>query len=165
MSELSVTDRARIELAVHRVDTRLQWRIPRGRRHQIRDELRANLTEAAQRVGAEEAVRQLGDLPTLAKSYADVYRGRWDLRAGWWAMLLTYAVIQVLSIVISLAFSAGVVGGGGHPASYAVWSGIGPFAGSASSHAFTVSLGSPAHLVLMALAFVLGSAHRQILRR
>ena len=165
MSDLSLKERARIEVAVHQVDTSLQWRVPRARRHQIRDELRANLTEAAQRVGGEEAVRQLGDLRTLARSYADIYRGRWDFRAGWWALFITYVAVQVLSIVISLAFSAGVVAGGGHPASYALWSGFGPFAGSASPHTFTVVLGSPAHLVLMAVAFVVGSAHRQILRR
>jgi hypothetical protein len=165
MTELSIKDRARIELAVHRVDTSLQWRIPRARRRQVREELKANLTEAAQRVGGEEAVRQLGDLRALARSYADVYRGRWDYWAGWWAMFITYVVVQVLSVVISLAFSAGVVAGGGHPASYAVWSGFGPFAGSASSHTFTVALGSPAHLILMGIAFVIGAAHRQILRR
>lgn len=165
MSELSLKERARIEVAVRRVDTGLQWRVPRARRHQIRDELRANLTEAAERVGGEEAVRQLGDLRTLARSYADIYRGRWDFRAGWWALFITYVAVQILSIVISLAFSAGVVAGGGHPASYALWSGFGPFAGSASPHTFTVVLGSPAHLVLMAVAFLLGSAHRLILRR
>lgn len=165
MSELSLKERARIEVAVRRVDASLQWRVPRARRHQIRDELRANLTEAAERVGGEEAVRQLGDLRTLARSYADIYRGRWDFRAGWWALFITYVAVQILSIVISLAFSAGVVAGGGHPASYAVWSGFGPFAGSASPHTFTVVLGSPAHLVLMAVAFLLGSAHRLILRR
>jgi hypothetical protein len=165
MTELSIKDRARIEIAVHRVDTSLQWRIPRARRRQVREELRANLTDAAQRVGGEEAVRQLGDLRALARSYADVYRGRWDYWTGWWAMFITYVAVQVLSIAVSLAFSAGVVAGGGHPASYAIWSGFGPFAGSASSHTFTVSLGSPAHLVLMGLAFAIGAAHRQILRR
>jgi hypothetical protein len=165
MSELTARDRARIVVAVHRVDMSLQWRIPRARRQQIRDELRANLTEAAQRVGGEEAVRQLGDLRALARSYAEIYRGRWDFRAGWWALLVTYVVVQVLSVVISLAFSAGVVAGGGHSASYAVWSGFGPFAGGKSADSFTVVLGSPAHLVLMAVAFLIGSAHRQILRR
>ncbi|MGH7764342.1 MAG: hypothetical protein ACREOM_08000 [Candidatus Dormibacteraceae bacterium] len=165
MSDLSVKDRARIELAVHRIDYSLEWRVSRAKRRQIREELRANLTDAAQQVGAEEAVRRLGDLRALAKSYIGVYRGRWDFRAGWWAMVITYALIQVLSLAVSFAFSAGVVAGGGHAASYALWSGFGPFAGSASANGYEVTLGSPAHLALMALAFVVGSAHRQILRR
>jgi hypothetical protein len=165
MSELSVKDRARIELAVHRIDYALEARVPRSKRRQIRDELRSNLIEATQQVGSEEAVRQLGDLGALARSYLEVYRGRWDFRAGTLAMFYTYAVIQILSLVISFAFSAGVLAGGGHPASYALWSGFGPFGGSASAHGFEVTLGSPAHLVLMAIAFVIASSYRTILRR
>lgn len=165
MSELSVKDRARIELAVHRVDYVLEARVPRSKRRQIRDELRSNLIEATQQVGSEEAVRQLGDLGALARSYLEVYRGRWDFRAGTLAMFYTYAIIQILSLVISFAFSAGVLAGGGHPASYALWSGFGPFGGSASAHSFQVTLASPAHLVLMAIAFMMASGYRTILRR
>ena len=165
MSELTLKDRARIELAVKRVDSALDARVPRSKRRQIREELKSNLIEAAEHVGAEEAIRQLGDIKLLAKSYLDVYRGRWDFRAGWWAVLITYAVLQFLSLVIWFAFSAGVLAGGGHPASYALWSWFGPFGGSASSHGFEVTIGSPAHLVLMALAFLIGSRYRQLLHR
>lgn len=165
MSELSVKDRARIELAVHRIDYGLEGRVPRARRRQIRDELRSNLIDASRQVGGEEAVRQLGDLHELAKSYVDLYRGAWDFRAGSYAALITYATIQALSLVISFAFSAGVWASGGHAASYELWSWFGPFSGSASSHSFTVTLGSPALVVLTAIAFVIGSTYRTLLRR
>lgn len=165
MTDLSKKDRMQIELTVHRIDNALGGRVPRRKRREIRDELRANLTDAAGRVGAEEAIRQLGDLGTLSKSYVELYRGAWDFRAGWIAMLATYAVIGVLSLVISFAFSAGVTAGGGHPASYQLWSWFGPFQGSASAHSYEVTIGSPGQLVLMALAFVLGARYRSLVRR
>jgi len=164
MSDLSKKDRMLIELAVHRVDNSLHARVPRARRRQIRDELRSNLSEASRQVGAEEAVRQLGDLRELAKSYIELYRGAWDIRAGSWFALIAYAAIQGLSLVISFAFSAGVVAGGGHAASYSLWSWFGPFSGSASSHSFTVTIGSPALVLLTAAAFVIGSTYRTLLR-
>ena len=165
MSELSVKDRARVELTVRRIDYSLEGRVPRARRRQIRDELRSNLMDASNHVGAEEAVRQLGDLRELAKSYVDLYRGVWDFRAGAYAALITYTTVQVLSLVISFAFSAGVTASGGHSASYELWSWFGPFSGSASSHSFEVTLGSPALVVLTSLAFLIGSTYRTLLRR
>ena len=52
---LTKKDRLRIELAVKRVDWELDGRVPRNRRRQIRNELRSNLIEAANEVGAEKA--------------------------------------------------------------------------------------------------------------
>ena len=165
MSDLSWKDRVRVEWAVQRVDFMLDARVPRARRRQIRNELRSNITEAARQAGARAAVRQLGDLHSLAASYLDVYRGRFDFRAGSWAAIATYAALQVLSLAIFFAFSSGVIAAGGHGASYSLSDGFGPFGGSASSHGFELLFLSPAHIVLMAVAFVIGSAHRQILRR
>ena len=90
MTDLSKQDRMQIEVAVHRIDNAMGGRVPRRKRREIGEELRSNLTEAAQRVGAEEAIRQLGDLSALSKSYVELYRGDWDFRAGWIAMLTTY---------------------------------------------------------------------------
>ena len=73
MSELSMKDRARIEATVHQVDQALGGRVARKKRREIRDELLSNLTEAATSVGAEEAIRQLGDLPALISSYAESF--------------------------------------------------------------------------------------------
>jgi glycerol-3-phosphate acyltransferase PlsY len=164
MSDLSFWQKARIEWAVQRIDLVLDGRVPRARRKQIRDELRSNLTEAVRQVGAEQAVRQLGDLRTLARSYLELYRGRWDFRAGSWAVIFTYAAIEVVSLAIWLAFSTGVLAGGGHAASYSLWDGFGPFGGSVvATHSFVWLFFSPAHLGLMALAFLIGSSYRQIL--
>lgn len=165
MSRLSLKDRLRIEWAVQRVDFDLDARVPRSRRRQIRDELRSNLTDAARSVGAPAAVSQLGDLRSLARSYVQVYRGRWDFRAGSIAALVTYVAIQILAVAIFIGFSSGVLAGGGRSASYEFWSGFGPFGGSASAHAFQIVFLSPAHLVLMAVAFALGSSYRMLLRR
>ena len=165
MSGLSFMDRARIEWAVQRVDFELDARVPRSRRRQIRTELRANLLEAAHAVGAKAAVGQLGDLHKLAMSYLDVYRGRWDFRAGSWAAVVTYLAIQVVASAIFAGFSTGVLASGGHEATYAFWNGFGPFGGSASGHSFQLLILSPAHVLLMAAAFVLGSARRLIFRR
>jgi len=164
MSGLSFWDRMEIEWAVLRVDYDLDARVPRARRRQILNELRSNLTEAATAVGARTAVRQLGDLHTLAMSYVDVYRGRWDFRTGVWAAVVVYAAVEVIAIAVSVGFSSGVAAAGGHAATYSFWSSFGPFAGSASSNQFTITILSPAHLALMALAFAIGSAHRVVLR-
>lgn len=99
MSELNVKDRARIEATVHQIDHALGGRVPRKKRREIRDELRSNLTEAATNIGAEEAIRQVGDLRALISSYVELYRGRWDFRTAVWAMVITYAVLGFVSLV------------------------------------------------------------------
>jgi Flp pilus assembly protein TadB len=100
MSELNMKDRARIEATVHQIDQALGGRVPRKKRREIRDELRSNLIEAATNVGAAEAIRQLGDLRALVGSYAEVYRGRWDPRTAFWAVVITYAVLVFLTLVL-----------------------------------------------------------------
>jgi hypothetical protein len=164
-SGLSLMDKLRIELSVQRVDFVLDARVPRVKRRQIRNELRSNLTEAAQQVGVEAAIRQLGDLQALANSYLDLYRGRFDFRAGYRWAIIAYAAIQVLSLAIFFAFSTGVRAGGGHPASYLFWSGFGPFGGNAAAHSFELLLLSPAHMLIMAVAFAIGTSYKLILRR
>jgi hypothetical protein len=162
-------DRLRIELAVRRVDWVLDGRVPMAKRRQIRSELRSNLIEAAEEVGANDAVRQLGDLRALAVSYLELYRGRFDLRAGSYWAVITYAAIQALGIALSIAFHAGVAAGGSHGGSYSfeLWPGFGPFAGSASAggSSFMMLILSPAHVLLMLLAFVVGSSFRSVLAR
>ena len=64
---LRLADRLRIERAVQRVDWVLDGRVPIAKRRQVRNELRSNLVEAAQEVGAEKAIQQLGDLREVAE--------------------------------------------------------------------------------------------------
>ena len=170
---LTKQDRMRIELAVKKINWELDGRVPRARRRQILNELRSNLTEAAQHVGAEQAVRQLGDLKALANSYLELYRSRFDARAGAFWAFIAYAAIQLLGFALFLAFRAGVAAGGAHGASYSfeLWSGFGsgfgPFAGKvgADGNTFEVLIGSPAHILIVMLAFAIGSTYRGILAR
>jgi hypothetical protein len=140
-----------------------------ARRRQIRNELRSNLIDAAQRVGAKEAIRQLGDLQTLAVSYLELYRGRFDFQTGAAAAVLTYAALQVVGIALILAFHAGVEATGVHAGTYSLqfWSGFGPynFSVSADGRQFSMLLLSPAHLLLMAVAFAIGSSLRLVFAR
>ena len=115
---LTKKERMRIELAVKKINWELDGRVPRARRRQILDELRSNLTEAAQHVGAEQAVRQLGDLKALANSYLELYRSRFDARAGAFWAFIAYAAIQLLGFALFFAFRAGVAAGGAHGARF-----------------------------------------------
>lgn len=166
---LPVKDSIRIELVVRRVDYVLEGRVQMARRRQIRNELRSNLLDAAQHSSTQAAIKQLGDLHVLASSYLDLYRGRFDFRAGTWAAVATYTAIQVLAIVLMLAFNAGVNAGGAHAGTYSFefWNGFGPFAGSVSANgsSFVMLLLSPAHVLLMSAAFVVGSSHRAVFAR
>ncbi len=168
---LTKKDRMRIELAVKKIEWDLDGRVPRAKKRQVLNELRSNLTEAADQVGAEQAVQQLGDLKALSNSYLELYRGRFDVRAGAFWAFIAYTTIQFLGLALFLAFRAGVVAGGAHDASYdfGPWPGFGPFAGkigaAGSTNTFTVLLGSPAHLLIVALAFAIGSTYRGIRAR
>jgi hypothetical protein len=154
--KLTFGDRLRIELAILRIDWELDGRVPWRVRRRLKSELRSNLIAAAESTGAKAAVSQLGDLRALAASYLEIYRGRLDARRGTWAAVLTYAAIQVLAIAVFLAFQSGIVAGGGHGGSYELLPGFGPFQGSVN-HGFELEILSPAHLVLMAAAFLIGS--------
>jgi hypothetical protein len=166
---LTKKDRLRIDLAIRKVDWELQGRVPMARRRQLRTELRSNLSEAAQQVGAEKAVEQLGDLKALADSYLELYRGRFDFRAGAFWSFVTYVAIQLLGFALFFAFHAGVVAGGSHGGSYSFefWPGFGPFAGkvSANGNTFEVLLASPAHVLMVWAAFMIGSSYRTMFAR
>ncbi len=171
MNEEGLTKKGRmeIELAVKKIDWELDGRVPRARRSQILNELRSNLIEAAEQMGGEQAVRQLGDLKVLSNSYLELYRGRFDVRAGAFWAFMAYAAIQLLGVALFFAFRAGVAAGGAHAASYSFefWPGFGPFAGKVGGggNTFEVLIGSPAHILFVLIAFMIGSTYRSVLAR
>jgi hypothetical protein len=166
---LPMRDRLRIELVVRRLDFALDGRVPMARRKQIRNELRSNLIEAAQEVGVQNAIRQLGDLRALANSYLELYRGRFDFKVGSYWAIAAYAALQALETALLIAFHAGVATGGAHTGTYSFqfWDGFGPFSGSVSANgsSFVMLMLSPAHVLLMLVAFVIGSSYRTVFVR
>jgi hypothetical protein len=162
--KLSFGDRLRIELAILRIDWELDGRIPWRVRRRLKNELRSNLIAAAEPNGAKAAVSQLGDLRAFGASYLEIYRGRVDARRGAWAAVITYAAIQILAVAVFLAFQSGIVAAGGHGGSYELLPGFGPFQGSVN-HGYEMEILSPAHLVLMLAAFLIGSRAWRVLPR
>lgn len=166
-TRLGVGDRLRIELALLRVDWVLDGRVPWRVRGQLKGELRANLLAAADSVGTKPAIHQLGNLQDLGASYLGINRGRVDVRGGVWAAVITYAAIQVLAIAVFFAFQAGLLAGGGRGGGYQLLPGFGPFAGTVNQGrmVFSFEILSPAHLILMLSAFLIGGRAWRLLRR
>jgi hypothetical protein len=114
--------RLRIETVVKRLDWRLEGRVPRSRRRQIRRELRANLSAAADEVGTEEAIRRLGDVRDLAAEYLEYETGRLRMRAGFAAALVVVVLLELLGLALLESFRAGFeAGGGSGPWRYSFW--------------------------------------------
>ena len=94
----------RTQLLIWRLDRRLRRDVPHGRRRAIRREVRANLGEATQLLGEQEAIRQLGDVDDIAAEYRTA-AGRGDrpfrpdsgVRAVIWTTLalLTLTLIRI----------------------------------------------------------------------
>jgi hypothetical protein len=86
------------ELVIWRLDRRLRRDVPFGTRRTIRRELRANLGAATERLGEQEAIRQLGDIDEIAPQYRAAagrgelpFRPDSGLRAVIWTMLALLA--------------------------------------------------------------------------
>jgi hypothetical protein len=113
---LSISDRARITAALWRLDV-LMWDLPRRARRANLAELRANLTAAAADLGARAAVRQLGDLRSVADDYLDAEYGDVRRRPRWrtgmyWALCLD-AVMFTAGLIGFLSFMDGVLAAAG----------------------------------------------------
>lgn len=167
-ARLGFGDWLRMEWVMLRIDWTLEARVPWRVRRQLKSELRSNLRAASDSVGMKIAIQRLGNLEELGGSYLEVHRGRVNVRAGVWAAVLTYAAIQVVSIAVFRAFSAGIFEGGGRGGGgYEVLPGFGPFAGTVNQGhmVFTWLFLSPAHLLLMLAAFLIGSRAWRLVRR
>ncbi|MCC5949777.1 MAG: hypothetical protein JJT89_15095 [Nitriliruptoraceae bacterium] len=154
-------DRLRARWFVWRVDASLDGRMPRRRRREIRRELRANLAASAQDHGMRGAIERLGHPTTLARGYVEGTDQRVRWRTGVLAALGTFTVLYLLTLFFLVAFSLGATEVAGSEVSfsyaYEVAPGWGPLVGAGEQTSFEVLLLSPFHLILIALAWVLGA--------
>jgi hypothetical protein len=122
-----VLDRLRIERAAGMLDARLQD-LPRRSRISKRRELRVNLRAAAEEVGTRQAVRQLGDLRSLADDYLEAEYGHLVRRPSWTAAAIALVVVDgvmlVLGYVATSAFRAGVASTTSHATGTFHWHGL-----------------------------------------
>jgi hypothetical protein len=154
----------RIEAAIKNVDWQLQGWVPGRRRRQIRDELRANLREAAGDVGYEEAVRRLGGLRELAAEYLEAERRRVNIRAGIFSALVVFEALALLWYCMLASFRAGADAGRAGMAEASV----GPFSFSGDpglgGASYGLDVAWPLWVLLPLLAFVSGSQAWRLLR-
>ncbi len=77
-------------------------------------------------------------------------------------------MIQIIGIAVIVAFHAGVASTGAHIGTYSFqfWNGFGPYAGSVTGNTgFSMTIVSPAHVILMVVAFAIGSRYGWLFRR
>jgi hypothetical protein len=161
--DASVADRLRLDLAVLRYDAWLDLRggVGRRRRRELREELRANLVDAAAQVGSREAVRRLGPLRTLA---AEAVGGTRPVgRPAWTRGLLFAAYAFGAVLVLELLAVVWWIGGADASGAPTVRGSLALFPGSVveysqSADGFALEI-QPGWLILAttALAFVAAS--------
>lgn len=124
---LSIRDRLRIERVVWAVDSRLQD-LPRKSRASKRRELRDNLRAAAIDVGADEAIRGLGDARHLAADFLAAEYGDGARRPSWSTAAAAFAVgylaLTGLLDAGTTAFRDGVVATDPSATGAFTWTGI-----------------------------------------
>src|ERR1019366_877919 len=112
---LNWTDRMRVERAVWTLDSYLQ-NLPRKSRVAKRRELRVNLRAAFADVGANEALRRLGNVRTIAAEYVVAEYGgpgpSWLVFIG--VILPSYAFMFWLSNARIDAFTSGAIAANPH---------------------------------------------------
>jgi hypothetical protein len=107
---MSVIDRFRLQRAVQSYDWWLDLQGVSGRRRrELRQELRANLTEAAQDVGAQRAVASLGSTRRMAAEAVPDQPDRPRWRLGIQAAVTALVVTVVCEFFAGLAWADGVM--------------------------------------------------------
>lgn len=167
-TSMSLLDRCRIRLAAWWYGAWLEYYgITRRRRHDLRQELRANLAEAAASGSARTAIRDLGGLRDLAAAVArdGVLRPRWHIAAV--AAFATWGLLINIQFIAALNYVQGVLDSGGD----AVTGSVVGFPGStvayqpeASGFSATFGLGWLAPAVAV-MVFILTARPWRLLRR
>src|ERR1035441_5395403 len=122
---LNWTDRFRVERTVWTLDRYLR-NLPRKSRIAKRHELRVNLRAAFADVGANEALRRLGNVRTIAAEYVVAeYGGPGpDYFVATWVMLPAFAFVFWLSNARIDAFRSGAIAANPHLTGVFHFSGI-----------------------------------------
>ena len=155
-------NKLRLEAVIQRLDWQLEGRVPRTRRREIRNELRANLAAAAEEVGTAEAIRRLGSVRDLAAEYLEFETGRLRVRAGVYAAVATLALLELLGLAMLHGFREGFATAGGSGRwSYAWW----PFAFEGDDRTWSASVSWLALIGLPLLAFLLWARAWRLLSR
>lgn len=126
MATLNPLDRLRIEYAVWNLDQRL-YDLPRKARIAHRRELRSNVIAAASDVGTSAALRDVGDVATLAHDYREaqfgtVHRPSW-MAAALFLMTTTFLLTSLLFDAAE-AFGDGILAGNAGASGTFRWTGI-----------------------------------------
>lgn len=169
----SLRERTAIWIYLLRVDWRLSRRgIGWNHRMQISRELRANALAAVSHQGSmRKTLAGLGTPTELATAYADPTSQRGVLHhaaAGW--AVAAMAALQAVGIGIALGFQRGAEAAGMEGAvsyTFEFAPGFGPFSGTftANPMAAELALVTPAHLVIMLAAALVGGRTWRILTR
>jgi hypothetical protein len=155
----------RIEGAIKEIDWQLKGWVSRGQRREIRKELRANLSAAAEEVGPEEALRRLGSPPEVAAEYLEAERGRINFRDG----VLLVVIVAVASVVVGGTLQAIFRAGFEAARMGKERASVGPlsFEGDPAigAHSYMGDISWPLFIALLVVAFVLGSRAWRLLHR
>jgi hypothetical protein len=144
-TNLPLLDRLRIERLVWSLDQQL-YDLPRASRISTRREVRTNLTEAAQEVGARQAIRNLGSSRRLAEGYRTARFGDGP-RPSWIAagLFLMTAMLFLTSLLteVTLAYGRGVSAADPHATGTFTYDGLRPFQTQVT---YTFTDGSQTHV-------------------
>lgn len=160
---MKLSSRIRQSLWLEWVNQSLYFRVPWRRRRQIIQELRANLSESNQEVGADEAMKRLGSAKAIVDGYLEMDKERVDLSVALLATLLIPTLLTVVGgfITIIVSETRDVLA----PEAPLDHTYLGLYEVSISGSAVSMSWSSSAVPVLMLIAFLIGGRFWRLIPR
>jgi hypothetical protein len=164
---LTWLDHARIEYAILRVDVMISA-LPLERQQAILGELRTNLRSASEQLGSAEALRRLGGLRPLARSYLDIEHGGPGPRPRWLMGILWVVIAEGVLLAVAFAgsqgFADGVLAADPHASGTYTWRALAPVAGSedlvfsgGTLHGLGFTFSAPLLVAIGAAVFAVGA--------
>lgn len=160
--DLGIRHRAKIWLTLERLNQALFLRVPRRRRKEILEELRANVVESAVVSGPDEALRQLGSVRSLTREYLSAERHSLDWAGGIAAGLTALIAVWIIALFGSAAFIEGWKAAGGVES---VTRSLGLFTVRASENSFSTEVHGFFSVLLPFIAFVTALRPWRLLHR